>query len=165
MKKNITSSLGGYRLFSLLRLIGCPLHPYWKIRIPLNLVLLTFLNKWIDYRIIHNRKKIVVFTLKQSELFKGILILLCEKSVAISRFKKPNIVFQWHKKASYVPEKCQCKSSFSHKYISENQSTFQFKKTSLFRSSQFSFLFFGNFWRQSYKKMKISCNLCLHFAR
>ena len=35
----------------------------------------------------------------------------------------------------------------------------------LFCSSHFSFLVFGNFWRQSYKNMKILCNLCLHFAR
>ena len=35
----------------------------------------------------------------------------------------------------------------------------------LFPSSHFSFLVFGQFWRQSYKNTKILCNLCLHFAR
>ena len=35
----------------------------------------------------------------------------------------------------------------------------------MFRSSHFSFLVFGHFWQRSYKKTKILCNLCLHFAR
>ena len=35
----------------------------------------------------------------------------------------------------------------------------------LFRSSHFSFLVFGHFWRQSYKNTKILCQHCLHFAR
>ena len=35
----------------------------------------------------------------------------------------------------------------------------------MFRSSHFSFLVFGHFWRQSYKNTKILRNLCLHFAR
>ena len=35
----------------------------------------------------------------------------------------------------------------------------------LFRSSYFSFLFFGHFWRQRYENTKILRNPCLHFAR
>ena len=35
----------------------------------------------------------------------------------------------------------------------------------MFGSSQFSFLVFSHFWRQSYENTKILCNLCLHFAR
>ena len=35
----------------------------------------------------------------------------------------------------------------------------------MFRSSHFSFLVFGYFWRRSYENTKILCNLCLHFAR
>ena len=35
----------------------------------------------------------------------------------------------------------------------------------VFRSSHFSFLVFGHFWRRSYENTKILCNLCLHFAR
>ena len=35
----------------------------------------------------------------------------------------------------------------------------------MLRSSHFSFLAFGHFWRQSYKNTKILRNLCLHFAR
>ena len=35
----------------------------------------------------------------------------------------------------------------------------------IFRSSHFSFLVFGHFWRRSYENTKILCNLCLHFAR
>jgi hypothetical protein len=35
----------------------------------------------------------------------------------------------------------------------------------MFRSSHFSVLVFGHFWRQSYKNTKILCNLCLHFAK
>ena len=35
----------------------------------------------------------------------------------------------------------------------------------VFRSSHFSFLVFGHFWRHSYENTKILCNLCLHFAR
>ena len=35
----------------------------------------------------------------------------------------------------------------------------------MFRSSRFSFLVFGHFWRQSYENTKILRNLCLHFAR
>ena len=35
----------------------------------------------------------------------------------------------------------------------------------MFRSSNFSFLVFCHFWRQSYENTKILCNLCLHFAR
>ena len=35
----------------------------------------------------------------------------------------------------------------------------------LFRSSHFSFLVFGHFWRQSYEYTKILRNPCLHFAR
>ena len=35
----------------------------------------------------------------------------------------------------------------------------------MFRSSHFSFLGFGHYWRQSYENTKILRNLCLHFAR
>ena len=35
----------------------------------------------------------------------------------------------------------------------------------LFRSSHFSFLVFGHFWRRNYENTKILHNLCLHFAR
>ena len=35
----------------------------------------------------------------------------------------------------------------------------------MFRSSHFSFLFFGHFWQLSYEDTKILRNLCLHFAR
>ena len=47
----------------------------------------------------------------------------------------------------------------THSCISENVSNL------LFRSSNFSFLVFGQFWRRSYTSTKILCNLCLHFAR
>ena len=35
----------------------------------------------------------------------------------------------------------------------------------MFRSSNFWFLVFGQFWRRSYENTKILSNLCLHFAR
>ena len=35
----------------------------------------------------------------------------------------------------------------------------------MFRSSHFSLLVFGHFWRRSYENTKILRNLCLHFAR
>ena len=35
----------------------------------------------------------------------------------------------------------------------------------MFRSSHFSFLVFGHFWRQSFENTKILSNICLCFAR
>ena len=39
------------------------------------------------------------------------------------------------------------------------------KPQQMFRSSHFSVLVFGHFWRRSFENTKILRNLCLHFAR
>ena len=54
----------------------------------------------------------------------------------------------------------QKQNNFSWHYLWDNE-----KLCLMFRSSHFSLLFFGHFWRRSYEPTKILHNLCLHFAR
>ena len=55
---------------------------------------------------------------------------------------------------SVLPKKCQCKSSFPHKYVSENQSTFQFKKLLCFILPIFRFCFLVTFGDKVTKMQK-----------